>query len=412
MCSDWTVRHFQEYCNIQSFIFPPKLAPIFSIHPEIDAANINKDQVKFFYVILTHTIDAYINGDFSYFDAHTASTCCHGVALLAMSLIEEANLDKVIQIKNQINSVGVLDHHLLVPGYLIWLARLFILNRCKLIDFNRGYITDLSGLNSILNLSGRFYSNLIKLLQKKVANIVCARYKYYSSNIPKYIKIHNVSIRLWEKYVAPPYIRASSNFVFYASNFFSMRVVLSYLSFNFSYIALINDCINEFDVLKERYIVIYKGDGKGGFDFITSSESDEILNFINIRDPVFILGGVAYIRDYDNRMFFCTMEHWKNKILDLVCACDVWYPQFPIIRGDHFFNNSSIIPEEDDLFKLFSMYRSVEGVKADNPHLCCLTHIYPASMKEIVATYKRITSELPCSFLPMNLRSSLVEQLI
>ena len=102
------------------------------------------------------------------------------------------------------------------------------------------------------------------------------------------------------------------------------------------------------------------------------------------------------------------MRAWEKYLPELVLACDIWYPQFPQVKEDSTFDDSPIKPQERCLLDVLGHWNSVKGVRADEPSLCCLTHIYPASLEEVLKELEQGSSLLPYSFIPTNMRSLVV----
>ncbi len=394
--------------NNYFLVEPPVSESISSMFPDASPESISSQHLEFFYAVLHATLDACIETRYSVFDAHTAATCCHGVALLAICLLQDITASKAIKIKKEleekISNQEDLNGQLKIPGALMWLCRLYILHMVKAADLKRGYITDYVKLKNFFSLSNRFFSQLTKSLQKHIANIVAARYQFYLEGLPKNATAHGQPVHLWGQYVSFPHTRLSSNGIVYVSNLFSMRVTLSYLSFNCCYVSLINDVIDENDIPQYRYVSIFLGDGKGGFRFITSSKSDFYFDALIEKTPVFVLGGVAYLEDVDEDTFFSNMQAWESRLLELVLACDIWYPQFPLVAGDPVFNNAPIVPREFCLQSTLDYWSNVKGVRAEDSSLCCLAHIYPASLKEVLHELQQEKRLLPWSFLPTSKR--------
>lgn len=387
---------------------PPTFESISNMFPDANPESISSEHIEFFYAVLKATLNACIEARYSAFDAHTSATCCHGVALLVVCLLQEITTSRAIKIKKELeeeisNQKG-LNRNFNIPGALMWLCRLYILHMVKTADLKRGYITEHVKLKNFFPLSNRFFLQITKSLQKHIANIVAARYKFYLENLPESVSAHGYPLHLWGQYASFPHTRLSSNGIVYVSNLFSMRVALAYLSFNCCYVSLINDVIDENNIPQYRFISIFLGDGTGGFRFITSSKSDPSLGALTEKLPVFVLGGVAYLEDIDEETFLSNMKTWESRLLELVLACDVWYPQFPVVAGDSMFDNTPIVPKEPCLQNTLDFWSDVKGVRAEEPSLCCLAHIYPASLKEILSELQQEKRVLPWSFLPTNKR--------
>jgi len=71
-------------------------------------------------------------------------------------------------------------------------------------------------------------------------------------------------------------------------------------------------------------------------------------------------------------------------------ACDVFYPQFFKVLDDPEFDSNPIIPSEELLRELIDHHATVKGVSSADPSLYCATHIYTASMDQVLQVQKMI----------------------
>ena len=379
-------------------------APIATIIPGFNAETISDLQLRFLWRILRETLDTCVRGDYSFFDGHTASTCCHGVALLALELLKSISSNDA---KDYIKFFFPSDSRLAqnnakteIPNTLILLSRLYILQMAKVPNFSKGYITDLEELKKY-GLSNRFLSRMVKSLQKNIANLVSCRNSLYFEQLPLSTKIHGIPASIWGQYVSKSHTRYSpSSGISYSSNLFSMRGTMAYLSHKRYLIALIIDVIDENSLPQDRYISIYEGNGHGHFICLFSPTKNFPLSSLPRNVPVFALGGVAQPSNIDIEDYHLNIHKWENNLLELVLACDIWYPQFPVVSTDSTFDSSPIVPEESSIRSLIDTWSLVDGVQAHNPAICCLTHIYPTSCGEIIDEIQENTLSLPRSFIP------------
>ncbi len=47
----------------------------------------SKNHAIFFCRLISRTVDVYFSKEYTFFDAHTTTNCCHGIALLARTLV-------------------------------------------------------------------------------------------------------------------------------------------------------------------------------------------------------------------------------------------------------------------------------------------------------------------------------------
>jgi len=82
-------------------------------------------------------------------------------------------------------------------------------------------------------------------------------------------------------------------------------------------------------------------------------------------------------------------------------ACDVFYPQFFKVLDDPEFDSNPIIPSEELLRELIDHHATVKGVSSADPSLYCATHIYTASMDQVLQVLSAENDmALPFSFIP------------
>lgn len=368
---------------------------------------ISKNKLAFFYHVMLKTIESCLSMTYSNFDAHTTSTCCHGIALLVQDLIVSINkLDLKNMQQEGLRQIKALNDHdnvhqdypctWWVPEPLLHLARLYILALAKTTDLQRGILTCKINLKSIHQVSTRFCDQIVDSLQKHFSNLVALRYSHCLEKIPDGMEINGIPVRVWGKYTQPAYLRVDKQGIYYAPAMFSMQVSLAYLISSKLKAVIINDVVEEVGQARARYVSIFEGDGHGHMQPLAQQALTKLWS--HPEQPVVVFGGCVHS---DEERVTLQMRPWLNQFSSLILACDAWYPQFPRVIGDAEFDSSPIIPHEDCLNRAIANHSKIEGVAAENPSLFCLTHVYPASMKQVLnVLYKNDEMALPVSFIP------------
>src|SRR5262245_51923066 len=77
---------FNNQTNVVNF---QKKLPVICIDTDNSESDliISKNKLSFFYHVMVKTIESCLSATYTDFDAHTTSTCCHGIALLVQDLI-------------------------------------------------------------------------------------------------------------------------------------------------------------------------------------------------------------------------------------------------------------------------------------------------------------------------------------
>lgn len=378
---------------------------------------ISKSKLTFFYQVTLRAIESYLAGKYTDFDAHTTSTCCHGISLLVQDLIFSINhLDvrqvlregkqKIEALSDENSSNGSYICTWWIPEPLLNLARLYILGFAKKADPNRGILTCKVKLKLISPIGTRFCNQIVDSLQKHFSNLIAVRYAHYLEKMPCYMHINGVSLSSWGKYVKPEYLRMDNQGILYASSMFSMQVSLAYLIYSKVKVAIINDLLEQTGKVKARYISFFEGNGHDQMRPLTPHEAKELRS--NPEEPIIVFGGCTSFDTSNEDKLRFRMHPWLDHFSSLILACDVCYPQFPKVRDDSEFNSTPIIPHEDQLKAIISKHSKVKGVSAMDPSLFCLTHIYTASVKQVLNVFLgNNEDELPISFIPSSKSSSI-----
>ncbi len=377
--------------------------------------NLSTVELQFYCKILILTIDSLFHYEYSNFDAHTTSTCCHGIALYAREIISACSrLDlqairliathKIANIDNSLHS----PDSLFIPMPLIELSRLFICAYIKESDPNqkRRTLTRTKKLQEIAPISTNFCNRIAHGLQKYFSNLIAKRYIHYLNQINNNAKINNIPIKIWGKYIQSDHLRVDKRGTIYSPCLYSMQVSLAFLISTQAKIAVVNDLKDSEDKMIGRQIYILQGDGIQSFRTLSY---DEILEQeeTNTHDSVIIFSGCAHM---NHRDFTKSISQFQKHIEDfprLVLACDTYYPQFPEISDDAYFSNQPIVPLEESLQSVIAESAKTSGVSMDDPSLFCLTHIYSCSFKQVLKVVRdKCTKSLPISFIPKGILAS------
>ncbi len=368
-----------------------------------------KDKLEFFYQAVLRAIESCLAGSYTDFDGHTTSNCCHGMALFASNVIRSAlQLDlKMLQQEGsrklqELENCKPAEHPCTwwIPQPIIHLACLYILGLIKDSDPVKGGRTVTKKLKTIAPISTSFCNHVAHYLQKQFSNVIANGYALYAQAMDKQMQISGAPLALWAKYIAPDQVRTDRRGVKYASNLFSMQVTLAHLIKSKAKVAIINDILDTTGNLKGRYICLFEGDGHESLRPL-SSEEIKLLQFFHQDEPIVVLGGCAYSDTLDKESLSLQIEPWLNKLPNLMLACDVFYPQFFKVTDDAEFDHSPIAPEEEQLKIIFEEHLKTKGVSAASPSLYCATHIYPASLRQVLKVWNgEDEMALPTSFIP------------
>lgn len=374
----------------------------------------SRDKLIFCHKAVLKTIDSCLAGRYSDFDGHTTSNCCHGMALLSRLLINavlQLDLKGLEQeCKQKLEDVENCKYERQlcqwwIPQSIIYLSSLFLLDFIKEIDPIKGARTFTKKLKLIGPVSTNICNQISHDLQKFFANLIAERYVAYLEEVPNGMEISGAPVEVWGKYVSLDYIRTDKRGVKYTSNLFSMQVSFAHLAQSRAKVALVNDIIDSQGNSSGRYVAIFEGDGEAGFRAFSLEE----VSFSDRNEPLVVFGGCVYSGHLNVESLSLLMQPWLENLSNLLLACDVFYPQFLRVVDDPDFDSSPIAPEEDLLKEIISSHLDYQGVSAADPSLYCATHIFPASLGQVL---KVLTEEdvkaLPLSFIPGKLTASAV----
>ncbi len=316
-----------------------------------------------FKICASQSIKALKQCEYSLFDAHTTSNCCHGLTLIVSKLLTTTQKYDLETISTDLNHI---------PSEILDLTSLFILTYCTDFQSNKGRISKPRKLKEISEVSNKFSDKIVAELQRHFSNTVAEAYYKIGIAMPGNVHILNTPANEWAQYLHPKNIRKDRRGVLYASCVYSMQIVLTQQSLTGAYIAIIHDKCDEHWKRVHSDVYVFQGDLKGGFK--------EVKNVSGLRKdiPVSVYGGCSQSDSRSN-----DFEHALQDLSKLVLSCDVHYPQFPQVGDDPSFNNTPIAPKEAKIKQLFSD-ALLEGGRSQNaPYFFCLTHIFPMSVKQI-----------------------------
>ena len=344
-----------------------------------------EDHWKLLNQLIIRTIDALKSGNYTEFDAHTTSNCCHGIALLVRKLIlltGEINLEslRLIILKRQGSDVYSLDG---IPKPILFLASLYALNYIGEIVKGRGRLTKFSALKKIFKVGTNFCRDLASSLQRYFSNLVAIEYSHLFSKDENIENICDIPISILQKYTSGSQIRSDNNGMLYSSSLFSMLLMMAYLRKSKATIALLNDLnCTEGDCL-HRYLMLLRGDGKQEFKLIDSLEI-ELEEFYDKREPIVVFGACSFNDMLVKEVFQEKINPWISKFPNLVLAHETRYPQFPNISIDPNFCSDQIIPDECYLREILEKHSNIPGINVDDPSFCCFTHIFTSSLGQLM----------------------------
>ena len=372
----------------------------------ISPSNPSIDKLEFYYRAVLLAIDSCLSGKYTDFDGHTTSNCCHGMAVLASSVIRSAlqlDLQALQQEGEQkIQELNPTNPHCTwrIPQPVINLTCLYLLGLIKESDPIKGGRTSTKKLKTIAPISTNFCNQVAHNLQKYYSNVIAAGYEKYAQAINPQMQISGAPITMWQKYISSDYIRTDRRGVKYTSNLFSMQIIFAHLIQSRARVALVNDILDYSGNLQGRYLRLFQGDGHGALQPLTSDEIKQ-FQFSHQDEPIIVFGGCIYSDHLEIDSLSMQMEAWLHRFPNLMLACDVFYPQFLKVTDDPDFDCSPIIPNEQLLQTILSSHQNIQGVSASDPSLFCATHIYPASLKQVLKVLNGEDKKaLPISFIP------------
>lgn len=393
------------------------LSPIENVIKELKTVDkiLNKEKLIFCYKAISRTLHAYLEGNYTAFDALTATTCCHGISLLVHHLIDELSQTDVEKILSELNKAleqieTITFCHLpdliffqkyCLPEPILMLTQIYLLSNIKEKNDRKGWRTVVQKLKEIAPISITSATTIINRLQSFYSNLVAESYINYFLEIKADFVINTIPIGLWGKYIQEKYIKVDRRGRKYAPCLYSTQITLAYLIQHRLTIAVVDDIKFEDGSFRERYIRLLEGDG------------DSKLNLINIEDinsekynhkkPVIVFGGCTHsnksIESIKNQL-----ELWIQDFQGLVLASDTFDDQYPFVGDDPNFDNTPIEPHEIALKHILNKYKNTTGVSAQDPSIFCLTHIYAASLKQIVQEINGLRISLVESFIPLDKR--------
>lgn len=341
---------------------------------------------QFFWSIVDRSFTAYENGQFIEFDAHTTSNCCHGVSTLARDLIlsiknNDVDVEKIKEIANQEIKEGTrsLDS---VDTRVVNLACLYLLAFVGKAEPGKGRKTNYASLKSISNISYSFCEKISKAVQKCFSTIVAKSYQKYAAPIQNSFTTYETKVEDWSKYISGQYLRSDKRKTVYASCMYSMQVILAYLVKTQAKIVWANDLCNSSGELRNRIIKVLQPNSKGDLIYV-NKEKLEIEKSYDALEPVVVFSGYS-ISDERIECILENTQFWSSRFKELVLACDQHYPQFPKVSNDPNFDSSPIVPKEASLKKAMENAKKTSGVSVKDPSFFMLSHIYPASLGQVM----------------------------
>lgn len=347
----------------------------------------NDDELLFFAYVILRTIRSLKNCIYTDFDAHTTSTCCHGIAISVRDLILDAckldldNLENVYKNLIKHSEAFTKEGFFYAPKTLVVLARYYI---CTFIKEERSHraITVTKKLKNIYEISTNFCNRIAHESQKYISNTTANSYNHHLQSLDPNMQINTLPVSLWGKYVAPEFLRQDKRSVEYAPCLFSMQISLAYLIKSRSKIALICHSISENNEYIDHSCYLFQGDGINTFHKV--SAYDIALSSPSKYEPLVIFGGCAKLSHTKIQKHKKALSKWSSSPTALILSCDTHYPQFPPVSDDPEFNATPIIPDETNLKLIIDKNKAIKGTSLEDPSLFCLTHIYPASLSQVL----------------------------
>ena len=355
----------------------------------VNKSNLKAENIDFVHRSIISALQAFKEKKYTKFDAQTATTCCHGLALLKTDLkkkISHSDVEEIlsVSIDKKSSITPKINMQWDIREEFILLSRLFLLGHIKERDSKRVFKTVVNNLKKISKIGSRFCTDVVSDLQLHIGNLVADRYSLVADQLPNDMIVSKHPVHVWKKYVSQEFIRVDRRGRKYAPCLFSMQITLAHLSHTHSHIAIVNDLHDNQGNITGRYTQILKGNGNGTFKKTTMPDD---------KEPIVIFGSVVYDDNATIENNQKQLEPWLHKFTELVLACDTKYPQYPKVGDDPNFNSQPITPHEQELQQTISNAKKIQGVCSKDPSLFCLVHIYVASAKQVKA------NDLPPSFL-------------
>lgn len=356
-----------------------------------------KEHSLFFLRIIKETLNSLIERNYTHFDAQTTSNCCHGLSILVRELIlflqpMQSELNACLQLESELTP-DLLNS---LPGELIDLSSLYILTLIIEIDPIRGRRTTPLKLQSKGKLGTSFCEKIVKKLQRSFSTHIAERYKYFCEDIYDKKWISFSTIQDWIRFIENPYLRVDKKGVKYASCMYSMQVSLWHLTRTQATIALVNDLMDPYSKqIKGRYIKLLRNMGKGNISLLDDH------SLVAENEPIIVFGGYTFSKKLEMQQLSMKMEPWIHQFSSLVLACDIHYPQFPLVSDDPDFDSTPINPMEGPLTDIIQAHSKVKGVSAEDPSFFCLSHIFVANRNALIHAKEFSDTEfLPSCYIP------------
>jgi len=353
---------------------------------------VSSESKLFFMECCLKSIDSVLNGIYTVFDAHTTSNCCHGISLIVQNLIHGITTSELKLCKNNLDPIFNQNPNYqnfdlkIIPEQILLLTGLYILAYVSEISPQMGRRTNPKKIKIIANVGTKFSENITKDLQKLFSNLAAFEYFKKAEELPDTQRISGLPVLDWGKFVHPKNLRSSTRGIKYAPCIFSMQVSLAYLSHYRGKIAIINDLMSSQGEFRDRSILLLEGNDED-FSLITNWE-ESINHSSELPEPIIVFGGCAISDKHDEASLKIEMNKWANQFSSLILACDIHYPQFPKVTDDPNFNSAPHMPTDDSMQTKFKQSSTIRGVSPQDPSLFFLTHIYPASLQELIYEVK------------------------
>ncbi len=370
-----------------------------------DCVGIGQREAIFCVRALLSAIDAVLNRQFSLFDAHTMTNCCHGVAAYSRELfvrcadfdLEMLREQGHLQLSRigQIEALDPLDSNYdwQVPSVLIELTRLYIL--CVGSEKHPQFVrrTAPANLRQIHDLTSARLNKIVSRLQKHVSNRVADWYREAINIDGEEVYTAGVSSRAWAEYVKPSFLREDYRGRKYVSTLHSMQVVIGHLVRSEATVILLSDVVMQGDHNPQRVIKILKGSGSAGFALASPDSLGELE--LDSDEPVVVFCGSSSPTQGTLDSFSQHLDKWSCRLDSLLLAHDLTCPHFPTVRGDKNFDNTPISSIGCATEQVCASHAAVPGVSPNDPSLFCLTHVYSASGGEVLNELRGKGNGLP-----------------
>ena len=252
----------------------------------------------FFLKALLLSIQAIKNKDYSKFDAHTTSNCCHGIAVLSHDRIkkclkldlspiyrEAEELTRHLSVNQDFYCNSFLEK---LPLELVDLLSLYVLAHSRKIDPVHGAYSCFGALKVISPAPNRFYKKIMNNLRKHFSNFVAFNYKKLGQQI-HFEDILGLPVETWIKYVQEPFLRKDQKGGVYAPCIFSMQIAIAYLASKGIKVVVLNDILDKGADTKCRHVEILVAEANGLFRPLTEDEIS-MLEPAEEYEPVVVFG--------------------------------------------------------------------------------------------------------------------------